>query len=64
VVEEAGGGPPDRRPVGPAELPLLAELRELVEHLEGGPPPRATAEDGARTVALVAAAVALAQVDA
>ena len=64
VVEEAGGGPPDRRPVGPAELPLLAELRELVDHLGCGPPPRATAEDGARTVALVAAAVALAQVDA
>ena len=64
LLIEVGGGPPDRRPVGPAELPLLAELRELVDHLGGGPPPRATAEDGARTVALVAAAVALAQVDA
>lgn len=39
----------------PGELPLLAELREFSDHLRGGPPPRATAADGARGVAAIEA---------
>lgn len=32
------------------ELPLLAELRAFAEHVRGGPPPKATAADGALAV--------------
>jgi predicted dehydrogenase len=35
----------ERRAV-PDELPLLAELRAFVEHLNGGPPPLSSAADG------------------
>jgi len=38
----------------PGELPLLAELRAFVEHLEGGPPPKSTAAEGASVVAAIA----------
>lgn len=37
------------------EPPLLAELRSFLGHLAGGPPPKATADDGAATVEAVAA---------
>jgi predicted dehydrogenase len=36
------------------EWPLLAELREFVGYLGGGPAPRATATDGARHVRIIA----------
>ena len=62
VVEGAGSTGRDRRPVVLSEPPLLAELREFVDHLRGGPPPRATAADGARSVALVEQARQLAGV--
>lgn len=45
--------PVEHRPV-PGELPLLAELREAVEHLRGGPPPVATAARGALVVERIA----------
>lgn len=43
------------------ELPLLAELRAFVEHLEGGPPPQSSAADAVAIVEGVAEIVALAQ---
>ncbi len=36
------------------ELPLLAELRAFVEHLQGGPPPRSSAAEGAAAVSTIA----------
>lgn len=42
------------------ELPLLAELRAFLEHLQGGPPPVSSAEDGVRTVETVDAVRAMA----
>jgi predicted dehydrogenase len=44
----------------PGDLPLLAELRAFVEHLEGGPPPRSSAVEGAAVVKTVATLRALA----
>jgi predicted dehydrogenase len=42
------------------ELPLLAELRAFLEHLQGGPPPVSSAADGVRTVETVDAVRAMA----
>lgn len=53
VVVGRDGAAARRTPVPPAELPLLAELREFVGHLCGGPAPRCSAEVGARTVVMV-----------
>jgi predicted dehydrogenase len=39
----------------PGDLPLLAELRAFVQHLEGGPPPKSSAAEGASVVAAIAA---------
>ncbi len=50
-------GQPEPRSVTiptPGELPLMAELRAFLEHLRGGPPPRSSAHDGARTVEAIA----------
>jgi predicted dehydrogenase len=44
------------------ELPLLAELRAFVEHLQGGPPPRSSAADAVVIVERVAAMIDLAMV--
>lgn len=46
---EGVGGEPEHRPIS-TELPLLRELRAFVEHLEGGPPPRSSAAEGALVV--------------
>jgi predicted dehydrogenase len=46
------------------ELPLLRELRAFVEHLDGGPPPRSSAAEGAADVAAVARLRQLAGLDA
>jgi predicted dehydrogenase len=46
---EGVGSEPERRPIS-TELPLLRELRCFVEHLEGGPPPRSSADEGALVV--------------
>lgn len=48
-----GSGEPEVRPVG-GELPLLAELRAFVEHLEGGPPPRSSVREGLEIVRRIA----------
>jgi predicted dehydrogenase len=50
----------ERRPVT-GELPLLAELRAFVEHLQGGPPPQSSAADAVEIVEAVAGMIALAQ---
>ena len=39
-------GTVERREASSVELPLLAELREFVDYLKGGPAPRSTAADG------------------
>jgi predicted dehydrogenase len=51
----------ERRPIA-GELPLLAELRAFVEHLEGGPPPQSSAAEGVAIVERVAETIALAEV--
>lgn len=43
------GAPVELRPT-PGELPLLAELRAFVEHLDGGPPPRSSVAEGLEVV--------------
>lgn len=50
----------ERRPL-PDEMPLLAELRAFVEHLEGGPPPLSSAAEGVAIVEAVAELIALAE---
>jgi predicted dehydrogenase len=57
-----GKGEPDSRPT-PGEWPLLRELRAFVEHLDGGPPPRSSAAEGAMTVRRIAELRALAGLD-
>lgn len=42
-----------QRPIS-TELPLLRELRAFISHLDGGPPPRSSAVDGAAEVAAIA----------
>jgi predicted dehydrogenase len=49
----------DARPIS-AELPLLRELHAFVEHVNGGPPPRSSAADGAAVVRALAELRALA----
>jgi predicted dehydrogenase len=54
-----GGGIDDEEPAPERlevsdELPLLRELRVFLEHLEGGPPPRSSAEEGALSVETIA----------
>ncbi len=53
----------EKRPIS-TELPLLRELRAFIEHLEGGPPPRSSAAEGAAEVAAVARLRELAGLDA
>lgn len=52
----------ERRPIDD-DMPLLAELRAFVEHLQGGPPPRSSAAEGVAMVEAVAAMIALARVE-
>jgi predicted dehydrogenase len=59
VRDLTGDAPPESRAT-PGELPLLAELRAFVEHLDGGPPPRSSAAEGAETVTRIAELGALA----
>jgi hypothetical protein len=40
---------PELQPIS-TELPLLRELRAFLEHLDGGPPPRSSAAEGAAAV--------------
>jgi predicted dehydrogenase len=50
----------ERRAIA-GELPLLAELRAFVEHLQGGPPPKSSAADAVAIVERVAGMIALVQ---
>jgi predicted dehydrogenase len=43
----------DKRPIG-AAMPLYRELDAFVRHLEGGPPPKSSAGEGAEVVAVIA----------
>jgi predicted dehydrogenase len=52
----------ERRPA-PGEWPLLRQLRDFVEHLDGGPPPKASAADGVLGVRRVLGLRALAGLD-
>ena len=52
-VVVATGDEPEQRPIS-TELPLLRELRAFVEHLDGGPPPRSSAREGAEIVRTIA----------
>jgi predicted dehydrogenase len=54
--------PAEQRPIA-GEMPLLAELRAFVRHLEGGPPPRSSATEGALIVRTIARLRALAGLD-
>jgi predicted dehydrogenase len=47
------GGEPEGRALS-TEMPLLCELRAFVEHLDGGPPPRSSAAEGAEVVRRIA----------
>jgi predicted dehydrogenase len=63
VVGRAGGIHEDEvehRPVA-GELPLLAELRAFVEHLQGGPPPLSSVDDALAIVEAVAGMIELAK---
>jgi len=59
LVHRDGADEPERREIA-AELPLLRELRAFVEHLQGGPPPRSSAAEGALVVQRIAELRALA----
>ncbi len=48
-LDETTQPEPELRPIS-TELPLLREVRAFLEHLDGGPPPRSTAAEGAATV--------------
>jgi hypothetical protein len=43
------------------ELPLLAELRAFVGHLNGGPPPKSSALEGAEMVERIAQVIEMAE---
>jgi predicted dehydrogenase len=62
VVGNAGAISPEEvehRPIE-GEMPLLAELRAFVGHLQGGPPPLSSAAEGAEMVATIEETIALA----
>jgi predicted dehydrogenase len=63
VIGRAGGVREDsvERRALTGELPLLAELRAFMEHLQGGPPPRSSAAEAASIVESVAGMIALAR---
>lgn len=53
VVLRRRTGPEERLPIA-TDMPLLAELRAFAGHLRGGPPPKASAAEGALIVRRVA----------
>ena len=60
VFRDGPEGVMEERIETPGELPLLAELCAFVEHLQGGPPPRSSAAEGAAIVTAIAELRALA----
>jgi predicted dehydrogenase len=64
VTRTAVDGAAETRTIpAPGELPLLAELRAFVEHLDGGPPPRSSAAEGLLVVEAIAELRRLADLD-
>ena len=59
LVVRREGSEPKQREVS-TEFPLLRELRAFVEHLDGGPPPKSSAAEGAAIVQRIAELRALA----
>jgi predicted dehydrogenase len=62
IYRDERGSVEEERVETPGELPLLAELRAFVGHLEGGPPPRSSAAEGAAVVSAIAELRRLARV--
>ncbi len=56
---DASTAEPELRRIS-TELPLLRELRAFVEHLDGGPPPKSSAAEGAQIVRTIVELRALA----
>jgi predicted dehydrogenase len=54
LIRDLTGDPTPETRLVHGELPLLAELREFVEHLHGGPAPRSSARVGAEVVQRIA----------
>ncbi|MBJ7354278.1 MAG: Gfo/Idh/MocA family oxidoreductase [Thermoleophilaceae bacterium] len=50
VIVRRFDGADDQVIAAKGELPLLAELRAFIEHVQGGPPPKSSAADGALIV--------------
>jgi predicted dehydrogenase len=53
LVARDGTAEPERRPIE-TTLPLHEELRQFVQHLQGGPPPKSDAGEGALVVRRIA----------
>ena len=58
-VTETTAPEPEQRPIS-SELPLLREVGAFLEHLDGGPPPRSSAAEGAGVVRAITELRALA----
>jgi hypothetical protein len=54
VVNRGGADPTTDVVMAEGELPLLAELRAFLGHLDGGPPPASSAAEGAMMVEAIA----------
>jgi predicted dehydrogenase len=54
IHEDVAGSAVEEVVPCPGELPLVAELRTFVSHLDGGPAPRSSAAEGAADVATIA----------
>lgn len=63
VLLRRRAGPEERLPIA-TDMPLLAELRGFLGHLEGGPPPKSSAAEAALTVRRVAEIRTMAGIDA
>ena len=53
LVSRGQSGKPEKIPVG-KDMPLLAELKAFVAHVEGGPPPKSSAAEGVLIVQRIA----------
>jgi predicted dehydrogenase len=63
LVYTPGGSDEPERIELDDELPLLRELRAFVEHLDGGPPPRSSAEEAVQAITVLERIRALAGLD-
>jgi predicted dehydrogenase len=53
LVSRDSSGKPQKIPIG-KDMPLLAELKAFVAHIEGGPPPKSSAAEGVLIVQRIA----------